>query len=150
MGPTAGSAVFLDTNILVFASFSGTLFHAAACSRLSELENIGTVLWTSRQVLREFLTVTTRPGTILPPPSPAVLSQAVRRFEAVFQIADEDAAVTSLLLELLKSRVMQGKQIHDGNIVATMLRNRITWLLTHNVADFSRYAQEISILTIAP
>jgi hypothetical protein len=43
-----------------------------------------------------------------------------RQFEAAFQIADENAAVTMLLLDLLKSRTIQGRQIHDANIVATM------------------------------
>jgi predicted nucleic acid-binding protein len=77
MAPTAGSAVFLDTNILVYASLPGTIFHAAARARLVELENIGAVFWASRQVIREFLAVTTRPGTVSPPLASAVLLQVV-------------------------------------------------------------------------
>jgi predicted nucleic acid-binding protein len=146
MVPTAGSAVFLDTNILVYASFPGMTFHNAARARLSELEGNGAILWTSRQVLREFLAVTTRPGVILPPPTFIALSQAVRQFEAAFQIADEDAAITEILLDLLKSQTVQGKQVHDANIVATMRRYGIMWLLTHNTADFNRFAPAIGIL----
>jgi predicted nucleic acid-binding protein len=52
---TAGSAVFIDTNVLVYAIFPGTPFHDAARARLTELESNGVVLWTSRQVFREFL-----------------------------------------------------------------------------------------------
>lgn len=55
MAPTAGSAVFVDTNILVYATFPGSPFHEAARSTLSELESDGAVFWTSRQVLREYL-----------------------------------------------------------------------------------------------
>jgi predicted nucleic acid-binding protein len=150
MTPTAGSAVFLDTNILVYASLRGTDFHAAARARLIELENKGAILWASRQVIREFLAVTTRPGTVSPPLTSAVLSQAVRQFEAALQIADEDAAVTTLLLDLLKSRTIQGRQIHDANIVATMRSRGISWLLTHNTADFARYTPDISILPLIP
>jgi predicted nucleic acid-binding protein len=145
---TPGSAVFLDTNILVYASFPGTLFHDAARARLSELESDGALFWTSRQVLREFLASTTRPGTVVPPPTLDALSQAVRRFEAEFEIADEDSAVTALLLDLLKSRSVQGKQIHDANIVATMQRYGIPWLVTHNTADFTRYVPEINVLPL--
>jgi predicted nucleic acid-binding protein len=144
----AGNSVFLDTNILVYASFPGTPFHAAARARLSELEAQWANLWTSRQVLREFLAVTTRPGVILPAPTPAALSQVVEQFETAFQIADEDAAVTRLLLDLLKSQTIQGKQVHDANIVATMRRWGVVQLLTHNTADFSRYSNHISTLPL--
>jgi hypothetical protein len=76
-----------------------------------------TVFWTSRQVLREFLAATTRPGAVVPAPPLDSLLHAVRKFEAEFEVADEDAAVTSILIDLLKSRTVQGKQIHDANIV---------------------------------
>jgi predicted nucleic acid-binding protein len=148
MAPTPGSALFIDTNILVFASFPGSPFHDAARSRLSQLENGGVRFWTSRQVLREFLALTTRPGAVIPSPTVAALSQAIRQFEAEFEIADEDAAVTALLIDLLTSRTVQGKQIHDANIVATMRRYNISWLLTHNTADFTRYVPDISLLSL--
>jgi predicted nucleic acid-binding protein len=110
MAPTPGSAVFLDTNILVYASFPGSPFYDVARTRLNQLENDGALFWTSRQVLREYLASTTRPGAVVPPPTITALSLAVRQFEAEFEIAGEDAAVTALLLEVLKSRTVQGKQ----------------------------------------
>jgi predicted nucleic acid-binding protein len=58
MALTSGSAVFLDTNILVYSSFPRAPFYDAARARLGELESKGSVFWTSRQVLREFLAVT--------------------------------------------------------------------------------------------
>ena len=148
MVPTPGSAVFLDTNILVYSSFPGVPFYDAARARLGELELCGAVFWASRQVLREFLAATTRPGAVVPLPTPDALSQAVRQFEAEFEIADEDAAVTALLLDLLRSRTVQGKQIHDANIVATMRRYGIPSLLTHNTADFMRYVPDINLLPL--
>ena len=150
MAPTPGSAVFLDTNILVYASFPGTPFYDAARARLKELESDGAVFWASRQVLREYLASTTRPGVVIPPPKFDALSAAVRQFEAEFEIADEDAEVTRLLLGLLTSRSVQGKQIHDANIVATMLRYGIPWLLTHNTADFARYVPDINVMPLIP
>ena len=63
------------------------------------------------------------------------LSQAVRQFEAEFQIANEDAAVTAILPDLFKSRTVQGRQVHDANIVATMRLYNVPSLLTHNTAD---------------
>jgi predicted nucleic acid-binding protein len=106
------------------------------------------VFWTSRQVLREFLAVTTRPGAVVPAPALDVVTQAVWQFGAEFEIADEDAAVTAILLDLLKSRTVQGKQIHDANIVATMRRYGIPSLLTHNTTDFTRYLPDINLLPL--
>ena len=148
MAPTPGSALFIDTNILVYAIFPGTTFHEAARARLSELESDGVLFWTSRQVLREFLASTTRPGAVIPQPTLDSLTNAVRQFEAEFKIADEDSAVTAILLDLLKSRTVLGKQIHDANIVATMRRYGIPSLLTHNVADFMRYVPDINLLPL--
>lgn len=151
MVPTPpGRAVFLDTNILVYASFPGTPFYDAARARLGDLERARTVFWTSRQVLREFLAATTRPGAVVPPPPLDSLLHAVRKFETEFEVADEDAAVTSILIDLLKSRTVQGKQIHDANIVATMHRYDVPFLLTHNTADFVRYVPGINILSLIP
>jgi hypothetical protein len=39
-----------------------------------------------------------------------------------------------------------GKQVHDTNIVATMLTHGVNRLLTHNVADFVRFSQEITVI----
>jgi len=85
------------------------------------------------------------PAPSCPSPTLEALSQAVRQFEAEFEIADEDAAVTALLLNLVKSRNVQGKQIHDANIVASMRRHGIPSLLTHNIADFTRYVPELHL-----
>jgi predicted nucleic acid-binding protein len=106
------------------------------------------LFWTSRQVLREFLASTTRPSAIVPAPTLDALIQAVRQFEAEFEIADEDADVTAILLDVLKSRKVRGKQIHDANIVATMRRYGIPSLLTHNTADFTRYVPDINLLPL--
>jgi predicted nucleic acid-binding protein len=148
MAPTINNAVFVDTNILVYASFPSAPLHEAARARLSEFENEGALFWTSRQVLREFLAATTRPGAIMPPPAPTALFQAVRQFEAEFRIADEDGGVTTLLLDLLKTQRVHGKQIHDANIVATMRRYGIPQLLTHNTGDFTRYVPVIGLLPL--
>jgi predicted nucleic acid-binding protein len=74
MATTAGSAVFVDTNILVYANFPQAHFHELAFSRITGLDASGASLWTSRQVLREFLATATRPGVIDPPPTAEMLS----------------------------------------------------------------------------
>jgi len=38
-----------------------------------------------------------------------------------------------------------GKQVHDANVVASMLAYDIPCLLTHNIKDFQRFGEVISI-----
>jgi len=38
-----------------------------------------------------------------------------------------------------------GKQVHDANIVASMLAYEIPCLLTHNHKDFERFAEVIKV-----
>jgi predicted nucleic acid-binding protein len=145
---TPGSAVFLDTNILVYASFPSRLLHAAAVARLAEFRQWEVVFWISRQILREFLAATTRPGAIDPAPSVSVLTRTVRDFAAGFTIAQDNSGVTAQLLDILETVGAQGKQVHDANIVATMRQHRILYLLTQNVTDFQRYASWITVLPL--
>jgi predicted nucleic acid-binding protein len=41
-----------------------------------------------------------------------------------------------------------GKQVHDANIVATMLVYGIPKLLTHNTTDFARFSELITVLPL--
>jgi len=43
-----------------------------------------------------------------------------------------------------------GKQVHDANIVATMLVHGVPNLLTHNAADFKRFSHLIAVLPLVP
>lgn len=150
MAMTAGSPVFVDTNVLVYFTFTHFAEHQGARQRPAEYEGLPATFWTSRQVLREFLAVTTRPGFLTRLPSLPFLARTVRAFEKQFRIAADDAEVTGLLLELVENPGAQGKQVHDANIVATMRRHRISHLLTHNTADFRPYAPWVTVLPLIP
>ena len=107
-------------------------------------------LWISRQVLREFAMVVTRPQTFLTPVTAAAAATQVRAWLKVFKVADEDHRVTAQWLQLLETIPLAGKQVHDANIVATMLVYQIDQLVTHNVDDFKRFANRITILPLIP
>ena len=62
--------------------------------------------------------------------------ERVRYREERFQVADDTAAVTGQLIKLLAEFTFGGKQVHDANIVATMLAYDVPCLLTHNVEVF--------------
>ncbi|UBF24523.1 hypothetical protein K9N68_22920 [Kovacikia minuta CCNUW1] len=56
---TGDNAVFVDTNILVYANLALSPFHVQAVERLQVFNDQGIDLWLSRQVLREYLSAMT-------------------------------------------------------------------------------------------
>jgi len=101
-------------------------------------------------VLREYLVAMTRPGELTGTiPLPALLND-VRYVAQRFRVADEGAPVTAQLLALLTEIPVAGRQVHDANIVATMLVYGVRRVLTHNTEDFVRFAAFIEVLPLVP
>lgn len=147
---TAADPVLVDTNVLIYHQIVTSPFHAAARNQLRDLLAAGHTLWVSRQILREYLAAMSRPGTVTPPLPMTTLIADVQTFQSRFLIAEDGPAVTAHLLSLLASVPCAGKQVHDANIAATMLTYGIARLLTHNVADFSRFAAVITLIPLVP
>ena len=89
-----------------------------------------------------------RPQTFAQPKPLRELASDIRYFLKTFRVAEEGAAVTERLLDLMEGREIGGKQIHDANIVATMLVHEVPALLTHNPADFVRFADVIQVIPL--
>jgi len=147
---TDANALFIDTNILIYANVASSPFHEQAHRALQVVSQSNRTLWISRQVIREFIAARTRPQSFAQPSEPNIIIERVRYFESHFQVADDTALVTEQLLKLLSTYKLGGKQVHDANIVATMLAYGIPRLLTHNVDDFKRFSDVIVIEGITP
>lgn len=141
-------ALFVDTNILVYAASLRAPLHLRASEEIRRRYESGQELWVSRQILREYLATLSRAQTFAQPKALRELASDIRYFLDKFKIAEEGAAVTEKLLELIESREFGGKQIHDANIVATMLVNGIPAVLTHNSDDFARFADVIRVIPL--
>lgn len=142
------NSVFLDTNILVYANVSESSFHQAALQKIQNLYDTGIDLWISRQVLREFIVTLTRPQAFANPRPISTVIERVRFFQDQFRVAEDTPEVTANLLTLIEEISLGGKQVHDANIVATMLVYNIPQLLTHNTSDFARFANLITVLPL--
>jgi len=59
-------------------------------------------------------------------------------------------AVTPRLFDLVEKYAVAGKQVHDANLVSTMLLHGIRQVLTHNVGDFTRFSALVTILPLVP
>ncbi len=136
--------LFIDTNILVYANVIETPFHEQALAAINSAYKAGRTIWISRQVIREYLVTLTRPQVFDNLPRATVLEQ-IDQFIERFQVADDTAAVSEQLVKLMSDFKIGGKQVHDANIVATMLAYDIPCLLTHNIKDFQRFWEVIKI-----
>lgn len=139
---------FLDTNVLLRARIKGFDSHREAVKLVDTQLNNGVELWISRQVVREFLVHITRPQSVSMPMTALEAEVEINVLQSVFRIADETATLTARLLQLIKQYPTGGKQIHDANIVATMLVNGIDTLLTQNIDDMKRFEKEITLIPL--
>ena len=142
------SAVFVDTNVLVYAVTPDAPQHQIAVTALTEMRDAETPLWLSRQVLREYMAVLSRPQAFTPPIDALTIIAHVRAFASQFYIADDSSFVTSRLLDLMEHVAVGGKQVHDANIVATMQVEGINRLLTFNAHDFARFSSYITLVPL--
>ncbi len=148
MATMAARPIFIDTNVLIYANVASAPMHSQALTTLNNLWTSGEVLWISRQVIREYVANVTRPQTYAAPMPATNVIARVQYFEQTFQVAEDTSTVTGKLRDLLKSIVIGGKQMHDANIVASMLSHGIDNLLTHNVTDFNRYNHLITVIPL--
>ena len=71
----------------------------------------------------------------------------MERLVATYEILGDGPVVTDWLVSLCRDIPVGGRQIHDANIVATMLAYGERRLLTFNPADFRRYGDRIFLVS---
>ncbi|MGI2909603.1 type II toxin-antitoxin system VapC family toxin [Tolypothrix sp. VBCCA 56010] len=132
---------------LVYATVPESPLHLVAINAIPSYEQSGMQLWISRQVLREYLATLTRPQLYTQPIPILRVTAEIRFFQNRFRVAEDNLLVTERLLSLMSEIPSGGRQVHDANIVATMLVYHIPQLLTHNTGDFARFS---TLITVSP
>ncbi len=139
--------VFIDTNILIYAKIKNNPLNELVSNKLKDLLRFNKFC-ISRQIVREYLSTMTKQKTIEPNINKFAIINDINNIVNNFIVFNESKATTEILFELIKVFDVGGKQIHDANIVATMLENNIKDLFTHNVKDFERYKELINIIPL--
>jgi predicted nucleic acid-binding protein len=140
----------LDTNVLLAATDEARAHHPRARVTLDAWPAAGTALYTSGQILREYLVVATRPAELNG--LGLELSDALANVTALrarMRLLEETKAVADRLATLLVEAPSTGRKIHDANVVATMLVHGLTTLVTSDVSDFSRFAPRVEVIDLA-
>jgi predicted nucleic acid-binding protein len=135
--------VFVDTNILVYATQTTSPHRDAARDGLRRFIASEGRLCLSRQILREYLSVVTRPQLFLNPVPMAEALADIAGFATDFELLEDGPEVGRRLIELCRLVPIAGRQVHDANIVATMLAHGEDRLLTMNWSDFRRFEPRI-------
>lgn len=145
------SHLFVDTNVLVYATDANSPWQRAAICALEDWRRAGTQLCLSVQVLREYFAVVTwpAPGQTTPPEWTAILAN-LATFRANFLVLEDNASVSEELARLAQQFAVLGRQIHDANLVAVMRMTGVRDLLTHNTVDFVRFSPLIQVHPLAP
>jgi predicted nucleic acid-binding protein len=141
--------VMLDTNVFLAATDESRTEHRAALTVVNDWAAADTTLCTSGQVLREYLSVATRPveknGLGLKLPDALGNVRAIRERTTLLA---EDSKVADRLIGLLADIECSGKQVHDANVVATMLVHGVGTVVTMNLDDFARFGGYVSLVVL--
>ena len=137
--------MFIDTNVLIYARFPGTPYYDTARVSLERILRDDEPIRISRQILREYLSSITRPQIWSDPLTSEEALEEIDWLITQFEILEDGPAVTEWLIALLREVSVGGRQIHDANIVATMLAHGERRLLTFNTSDFRRYQHLIEL-----
>lgn len=150
MATRVADRVMLDTNVLLAATDEGRVEHDDALAVFNDWPGRGVSLYASGQILREYLSVATRPATRngLGMRSVDALVN-VRAIRERSRFAAEDGKVSDRLLALIDEIACGGKQVHDANVVATMLVHGVEAIVTINVSDFARFAGHVRVIGLS-
>lgn len=134
----------IDTNLLVRSIEIDCPDREVALEALDSLFIQGERLFIVPQIIAEFWNVCTRPeernGLGL---SSQQTADEVRRIEAFFPVLRDIPEVYDAWRVLVIRYAVQGKQVHDARLVASMLTYNLRSILTFNIQHFARY-QEIA------
>ncbi len=139
-------SVFLDTNILVYATNEDSSYHFIAKKIIDQANNGNLHAFVSHQVLSELYSTITNLKRVENPLSPEDAYDAVKRFldsETISKIYPKETTLDRAL-RLAKENNIKAQDFFDVLIVATMLDNGIDTIYTANEDDFKRY-EEITV-----
>ncbi|MBR8840074.1 MAG: type II toxin-antitoxin system VapC family toxin [Stigonema ocellatum SAG 48.90 = DSM 106950] len=112
--------VFIDTNVLIFATNSVSPWHLVATESLQTMREADIELFVSPQVLREYLATATRLNVTGSELQLEKIWENVNTFKTEFTVLEDNDLVLSALISLLRNFPTAGRQVYDANIVATM------------------------------
>lgn len=128
----------LDTNVVMRFCNPSNVQHCLSTDAISRLLTQKDECFLTAQILVEFWVVATRPVEVnglgwTVEQTRITIDQLLDRFP----LLEESSQIFPNWLNLVTTSRVMGKRTHDARIVAAMLANGITHLLTFNPSDFA-------------
>ena len=148
MALRAGEILFLDTNVLLTATDSARPLHSEAVRMFEEADSHGLHLAISGQVIREYLSASTR--------STASNGLGLGVRDAILNLGqflqrtillEENEAATHQTVKLVDSHKIKGNRVHDAGLAGTMVAHRLRYLVSENGRDFLQF-EGINVLSL--
>ena len=130
--------VFVDTNVWIALAVHDHPFHEQATSTLVRLVAEHTQLFISGQILRECAGICTIGRGLSRVLTWDEVTTALEVVLALSILLEENEASARMFMRLGATYQIQGRQVHDANIVAVMISRGLSHLLTFNPGDFRR------------
>ena len=132
--------VFLDTNILVYAINIDSASHPSAAALIKEISAGTLKTCMSPQILCEFFATVTNPRKFRRPLSSSEATGIITGYlESDIALLYLKNNTIKLTLDMAIRYKINGTEIFDTQIVATMLENGVGMIYTANVSDFKKY-----------
>jgi predicted nucleic acid-binding protein len=150
MKTVSKTKIFIDTNILFYANNPTDPFGSQAILRINELANNDNELIISTQVIREYTAVSLRTAQHNKLPIPETVQRVlnnVAAFRRDFTVINETNDSLDKWL-LLLPQITTSRDVFDFNIAATLQSTGINHILTHNVSDFKKFSNWLTVLPL--
>jgi predicted nucleic acid-binding protein len=138
--------IMLDTNILLRISEPAHPHYAPVMSALQAMAAAGHGFCIASQTVSEFLAVATRSvadrGLGM---QAAAADGELSKLIGLLELLYESETVIDRLRRLVVLHNVSGKSVHDTKLVASMVANSVTHLLTLDIRDFARFT-EVAVL----
>ncbi|WP_107669031.1 type II toxin-antitoxin system VapC family toxin [Cyanothece sp. BG0011] len=137
----------VDTNILLRSADPSHPMFSIAINAMDVLLSQGENMYITPQNLIEFWNVATRPqeknglGYSI-----SETQQEISRIKSILPLMLDTPAIFKQWETLVKTDQVKGVNVHDARLVAVMIVNKLSHILTFNVDDFRRYNSEITIV----
>lgn len=136
-----------DSNIFIRLANRSDKQRPVALSALQMLRAQSKVICYTPQILSEFWNVCTRPAKARGGLGFSVeqTEKKVRVIERHFQLLPDNLQTFQEWRRLVSVHSVQGVQVHDAKLAASMLVYGVTHLLTFNSKDFQRFSSIIAV-----
>jgi predicted nucleic acid-binding protein len=150
MKTVSNTKIFVDTNVLFYANNPDDAFGEQALIKLKDLAKNNNELLISGQVIREYTVITIRNAQYHKLPMSPTIERVLTNI-AVFRrdfVVLHETAMTLNNWEDLLPQLTTSKDVFDFNIAALLKSEGIEYILTHNVRDFEKFSNWLTVIPL--